>query len=213
MLFRSVLLDEWRGFHPYTTWSTCTFDNALELTRQSEVVRVGVLRTYATRHGPGPFPTERALGLPEPHNGHGPWQGAFRQGDLDLALLRYAIAACGGVDTLAVTHLDAKLPEWTVCARHQPEATDAGLFDANGTPRLGRFRDLEHQARLTEALLRVRPHLERPFAHPTPKRVLGYLEGALGAPVLLASAGPTHLDVRPAQSTVMASPTVSVPCA
>ena len=25
---QGVLLDEWRGFHPYTTWSTTTFDNA-----------------------------------------------------------------------------------------------------------------------------------------------------------------------------------------
>ena len=28
---QGVLLDEWRGFHPYTTWSTTTFDNAAEL--------------------------------------------------------------------------------------------------------------------------------------------------------------------------------------
>src|SRR4051812_29675219 len=28
---QGVLLDEWRGWHPYTTWSTTTFDNALEL--------------------------------------------------------------------------------------------------------------------------------------------------------------------------------------
>ena len=25
---QGVLLDEWRGFHPYTTWSTTTFANA-----------------------------------------------------------------------------------------------------------------------------------------------------------------------------------------
>ena len=25
---QGVLLDEWRGFHPYTTWSTTTFGNA-----------------------------------------------------------------------------------------------------------------------------------------------------------------------------------------
>jgi len=28
---QGVLLDAWRGFHPYTTWSRCTCDNALEL--------------------------------------------------------------------------------------------------------------------------------------------------------------------------------------
>lgn len=210
---QGVLLDEWRGFHPYTTWSTCTFDNALELVRDAEVVRLGVLRTYATRHGPGPLPTERAMNLPEPHNAHGPWQGAFRWGDLDLALLRYAIDACRGVDALAITHLDAlaRLPEWRVCTAHVPARGDEHLFDERGTPRLGRLGDLDHQSALTEALARVAPQIERPFAKATPARVVGYLQRALGARVLLGSAGSTHLDVRPAQRTVTMSPTVSVP--
>ena len=28
---QGVLLDEWHGFHPYTTWSTTTFANAEKL--------------------------------------------------------------------------------------------------------------------------------------------------------------------------------------
>ena len=32
---QGVLLDEWRGFHPYTTWSTTTFENAETLLRES----------------------------------------------------------------------------------------------------------------------------------------------------------------------------------
>jgi len=210
---QGVLLDEWRGFHPYTTWSTCTFDNALELAT-GEITRLGVLRTYATRHGPGPFPTERTLSQPEPHNAHGPWQGGFRQGHLDLALLRYAIDACRGVDALAVTHLDAleRLPEWHICTAHVPVSEDAHLFDPRGTPRLGRFTDLDHQSALTRALERVTPRIERPFAHATPARVVSFLERALGAPVMLGSAGPTHRDVRSFQRTVTTSPTLSVPC-
>lgn len=221
---QGVLLDEWRGFHPYTTWSTCTFDNALELTRDAEVLKLGVLRTYATRHGPGPLPTERELPVPELHNGHGPWQGAFRRGDLDLALLRYAIACCGGVDALAVTHLDAldRLSDWRVATAHLPAPGDGHLYDAHGTPRLGRFTDLDHQAALTEALGRATPRIARPFERATPARVVDYLERSLQAPVILASAGPTYRDVRVLQppvsgrekaSTVTASPTVSVPCA
>lgn len=31
---QGVLLDEWYGFHPYTTWSTCTHENALTLIRE-----------------------------------------------------------------------------------------------------------------------------------------------------------------------------------
>ena len=32
---QGVLLDEWRGFHPYTTWSTTTFENAEMLLREA----------------------------------------------------------------------------------------------------------------------------------------------------------------------------------
>ena len=197
---QGVLLDEWRGFHPYTTWSTCTFDNALEivragqpleLTRGREVQRIGVLRTYATRHGPGPFPTERALPVVERHNGHGAWQGGFRTGDLDIALLRYAIAACGGVDGLAVTHLDAlpALSPWRVCVAHRPDDRDGHLFK-NGTPIVGRFRDLDHQSALTEALRRVTPVVTEPSGHP-----MKWIEAALGAPVVVTASGPTFRDV------------------
>ena len=116
---QGVLLDETHGFHPHTTWSTTTFANAETLlaeaaahtgTQPSPALRLGVVRTYTTRHGPGPHATEDpelAPLLPEPHNGHGPWQGPFRVGHFDAAAHRYAANACGGVDALAVTHLDA----------------------------------------------------------------------------------------------------------
>lgn len=77
-----MLIDEWHGFHPYTTWSTTTNHNANELLAElrydGEVSYYGVVRAYSTRHGPGPFPTEdRALTLtlPDTHNVHGTWQG------------------------------------------------------------------------------------------------------------------------------------------
>ncbi|MEM9695891.1 MAG: adenylosuccinate synthetase, partial [Myxococcota bacterium] len=75
---QGVLLDEWRGFHPHTTWSTCTSAHADEMLRayDGEVTRWGVLRSYATRHGQGPFPTEcdACSRLSEPHNGASGWQ-------------------------------------------------------------------------------------------------------------------------------------------
>jgi adenylosuccinate synthase len=72
---QGMLLDEWRGFHPYTTWSTTTFANAEALLAEAgeTAVRLGVVRCYLTRHGPGPFVTEDpTLELPEPHNGTEP---------------------------------------------------------------------------------------------------------------------------------------------
>jgi adenylosuccinate synthase len=104
---QGVLLDEWHGFHPYTTWSTTTFANAETLLAGRDAVRLGVLRTFTTRHGPGPLVTEDpALDLPDPHNPANPWQGPFRVGHFDAIAHRYALDVCGGVDALALTHLD-----------------------------------------------------------------------------------------------------------
>ncbi|GGM82714.1 adenylosuccinate synthetase [Lentzea pudingi] len=107
---QGVLLDETYGFHPHTTWSTVVPRNARELLQGRPARVIGVTRTYQTRHGAGPLPTEDPDVLarfPERHNGTGEFQGALRAGHLDANLLRYSVDCCGGVDGLAVTHLDA----------------------------------------------------------------------------------------------------------
>lgn len=120
---QGVLLDEWHGAHPHTTYSNCTHDNALGLLLDAgyrgEVTRLGVLRTYMTRHGQGPFPTEDAkCQRPEPHNHPKGWQGSFRWGHFDATLANYAIAACGGIDGLVLTHLDC-IQGWTPSVSYQ----------------------------------------------------------------------------------------------
>ncbi|MFI9011075.1 adenylosuccinate synthetase [Actinosynnema sp. NPDC053489] len=122
---QGVLLDQTHGFHPHTTWSTVTPDNARALLGDRPAAVVGVTRTYQTRHGAGPLPTEDAGVLarfPERHNGTGEYQGAWRAGHLDAVLLRYAVDACGGVDGLAVTHLDAR--DLKVATGHGTPLTD-----------------------------------------------------------------------------------------
>ncbi|MCX2950086.1 adenylosuccinate synthetase [Lentzea sp. NEAU-D7] len=107
---QGVLLDETHGFHPHTTWSTTTPRNAKALLGGRPARVLGVTRTYQTRHGAGPLPTEDQSVLdrfPEAHNGTGEFQGAWRAGHLDATLLRYSVDCCGGIDGLAVTHLDA----------------------------------------------------------------------------------------------------------
>ncbi|WP_433368569.1 adenylosuccinate synthetase [Streptosporangium sp. CA-115845] len=174
---QGVLLDEWHGFHPYTTWSTTTFANALELLDGVPAVRLGVLRTYTPRHGPGPLVTEDAVPvLPEAHNGTGPWQGPFRTGHFDAVAHRYALAVAGGADALALTHLDAPVSRMCVS------------YDIGELP-VGTAGDLEEQARLTGRLSAARPHYadgvdDWPAA----------VAGALGVPVWLGSWGPTSAD-------------------
>jgi adenylosuccinate synthase len=152
-------------------------------------LRLGVARVYANRHGPGPLPTESAEladVLGEPHNGDGEWQGRFRVGWPDLVLARYARAACGGIDALALTHLDAmdapagfrmapsyergSLVEWPA---HAPE-------------------DLAGRAVVTGRLMRVRPDL----VDVEPGELEEALAEAYAAPIHLRSTGPTTRHVR-----------------
>ncbi len=114
---QGILLDEKYGFHPHTTWSTTTAETSRILSREAgvELPRiVGCTRTYATRHGAGPFPSEfptptsgEIRGLyPELHNNDQANAGKWRRGILDFVLLDYAVRANGGVDVLSISHLD-----------------------------------------------------------------------------------------------------------
>jgi adenylosuccinate synthase len=181
---QGVLLDEWRGFHPYTTWSTTTFANAETLLAEAgqAALRLGVVRCYLTRHGPGPFPTEDpTLELREPYNRHGIWQGSFRTGHLDAVALRYAVEVAGGLDAVALTHLDT-------AARTPLRLSRSYRIDGQRLERIapGPERDLAWQERLTQTLLRARPEYEEPGGDWP-----GVVEEVLGASVVLLSHGPT----------------------
>ncbi|MEU7944008.1 adenylosuccinate synthetase [Micromonospora taraxaci] len=181
---QGVLLDEWHGFHPYTTWSTTTFANADSLLAEAglpgDVTRVGVLRVVTTRHGAGPLVTEDPnLPLADPHNPTNPWQGRFRFGHFDAVAHRYALAAAGGVDGLALTHLDLTGPDLRICRRY--DTTD------RLTP--GPPGDLDRQAALTARLLRSRPVYDDP-----PADWAEAVSAELDTPVVLTSHGPTADD-------------------
>ncbi|MEV6926122.1 adenylosuccinate synthetase [Dactylosporangium sp. NPDC051485] len=173
---QGVLLDEWHGFHPYTTWSTTTFANAEELLGGAPAYRLGVLRTVTTRHGAGPLPTEDAsLGITDPNNPADAWQGPFRVGHFDAPLHRYALAACGGVDGLALTHLD--LGVRAMCRSYVADPL-----------RVGPPGDLPRQEAMSRALCAVEPV----YAQVTDW--VDAVESSLGAPVVLESWGPTAAD-------------------
>jgi adenylosuccinate synthase len=191
---QGVLLDEWWGFHPHTTWSDCTPAGALALLGDRPAHKLGVTRAYSVRHGAGPFPTEGTLTLPEPHNSDQGWQGRFRVGALDLVLLRYALRVCGGMDSLAVTCLD-RLPESLVCDTYRNDGPpDLVLTAPSHTTTLlpGPRGDLPHQERLGQWLRTALPHL-------LAQDPLSALESHTGLPIQLTShgPGPQHKRWRP----------------
>lgn len=117
---QGVLLDEEYGFHPHSTWSNCTFHNAMELLHgfSGKVTRMGITRTYLTRHGAGPFPSEDPEARIVEHNTRGDWQGRFRVGCYDFVLARYAREVLGGLDEVALNHLDQISGPQKVCLRY-----------------------------------------------------------------------------------------------
>jgi adenylosuccinate synthase len=194
---QGVLLDEWHGFHPYTTWSTTTFTNAAKLLCDAgadpgDVERLGVVRTYTTRHGAGPLVTEDpalTAALPDRHNGTGRWQGPFRVGHFDAVAHRYAVEVAGGVDALALTHLDA-------AARHPLRVCRAYDTDGGRVDRLAPWPagDLAAAASATGWLLAARPVLD-PAPVP-PGEWPALVAEVCGAPVSVRSYGPRPRDKR-----------------
>lgn len=177
---QGVLLDEDHGFHPHTTWSRVTPAAADDVMRDlglSEPLRrYGLMRSYMTRHGAGPFPTwDAALdALPEPHNGDDGFQGRFRRGHPDGLLLRHAARACGRLDGLLVSHLDALPAGLRWCSGYQ---SGAALPANDRTPWLNNAQPVYEPGVLDRDGLLTR------------------LQQAAGAPLTGWSDGPTHGDV------------------
>ena len=207
---QGVLLDEWRGFHPYTTWSTIHTSAveavAVDAGQHGRITHLGAMRSYLTRHGHGPFPSHdpRLDLLPEPHNAAGGWQGIFRRGHPDLVLLRYALAAIGRLDGLLVSHLDAfdRAPALRWCegyeVTHGAHGAQLCQRDAQGAViglHQGARGDLEHQAGLTALLQQAAPRLAaQPIA--SAAQFIEQLEQATGLPVAWGAFGPTWQTAR-----------------
>jgi adenylosuccinate synthase len=190
---QGVLLDEWRGFHPHTTWSTTTFANALEILREigygDPVRKLGLLRGYFTRHGAGPFPTEDfelTNRIPDVHNGDSGWQKQFRVGWFDAVLARYALAVSGGADSLVLTCLDrlesvGRNIRIALSYRHtEGRAIQELPINPNLT-------DLAWQEKVTDFLKTVRPVYEEIRLLQLPEKI----EEHLRIPVSIVSRGPS----------------------
>lgn len=206
---QGVLLDADQGFHPFTTWSRCTAENALdvitEMIPDSRVFKIGVLRSYAVRHGPGPLPTETNLltSVVSDHNKYNEWQGPVRYGWFDAVLARYALAVTGGVDSLVLTHLDvlSHLKTWKYCIGYKGQrGFDAAFVNTNISDglltsfRLPVFLPIAQRARFTQALSSVAPMLES--CETDDSKVIQKIESLVGQPVGMFSCGPRADDIR-----------------
>ena len=80
----------------------------------------GVLRAchHPARAGPAGHRGPGAAVAPTRTTRPNPWQGAFRFGHFDAVAHRYALEVAGGVDGLALTHLDLAGPELRICRRY-----------------------------------------------------------------------------------------------
>jgi adenylosuccinate synthase len=199
---QGVLLDADEGFHPFTTWSRCTAENAFELITEmapgSNAFRMGVLRSYAVRHGPGPLPTETSelASVVKEHNQTNDWQGAVRYGWFDSVLTRYALGVNGGIDSLAVTHMDVlpHLENWRYCSEYQglagfewsSVASTVSQDILTGFPRHS-LLSLSQRAQFTQALFNVKPTFETCAANQ--KDVIQTIESQLGKQIDIISNG------------------------
>lgn len=193
---QGILLDQDHGFSPYNSATTTTTKNAEELLKNIEfsgkIEKIGITRTYFTRHGNGPFPTEgNTLGLTlDDHNKPNPWQGNFREGNLDLVLLANAIKVNRGIDYLAITHVD-KLnlkDNWQVCTEYQSKSNDEDSATLiRYVLQQGLQRHCEDFAKMLEDA--------KPFYTTVHKdSVIDLISNTLNVPVKIISSGQTYKD-------------------
>ncbi|MES2118507.1 MAG: adenylosuccinate synthetase [Pseudomonadota bacterium] len=207
---QGVLLDEWRGFHPHTTWSSIHTSSveavAADAGQNARIHHLGALRSYMTRHGNGPLPSHdaRLSHLPEPHNASGGWQGNFRRGHPDAVLLRYALSVVGGLDGLLLSHLDVFDREsglqWCSAYDAPPASDDSQLCRRDHAGMITSLKasaghDLQHQARLAQLLATAQPRFDGVPLHQA-SACIARVEALSGLPVVLGSFGPTYETVR-----------------
>ena len=125
---QGALLHRDFGFYPHITQSDTSFNNAKVLIKEknstAEVVKIGILRAYTTRHGAGPFVTydsELTNLIPDGHNSTNDFQGDFKSGWLDFVATRYALRIVGQINGIALSHLDRlqELTEVKTCDSYQ----------------------------------------------------------------------------------------------
>lgn len=197
---QGILLDQDVGFHPHTTWSNTTSQNAREILGDTEYTVIGVTRPYTTRHGAGPLITgDFTQPFAEPHNADVGFQGTFRFGAWDAIAMDYA-AKCDPVDSVAVTCLDHLSDDWTTIWSYEYRGSmpdlapyfwieDKRIFQIVGSDKRAHMEAVT--TRLKDCAGNVNHH-----GRVDADYVIDAIGEVLHAPVTLQSFGPTHKDKR-----------------
>jgi adenylosuccinate synthase len=196
---QATLLDVDHGTYPFVTSSSTTSGGAcagLGLAPQKISGVLGIVRTYTTRVGEGPFPTEMLEGEAEigqmiRERGHeyGVSTGRPRRcGWFDAFATRYA-AEINGFDTVALTKLDIldALDEIKVCTGYRLGGRECDSFPA-----------VSHELREVEPVYETLPGWKTSTEGTTdldelPHAARDYVEfisERIGVPVGLVSTGP-----------------------
>jgi adenylosuccinate synthase len=216
-----VLHHPWYGFVPHVTQIDPTSQNVIESVNgrnyRGKISRIGVVRSYMTRHGAGPlvsFNPKMTRSFVETHNNAAnDWLGEFRVGNFDIVALKYALSVVRktkAVDGLVVSYLDALqgYNNWQVCEAYEyvgkaKDLEDYFYLDGKKIVGIKLYPDTrdekhhQHQVRLTQLLKKCHPILKtiKPAKGKSIENsFIEYVESELEIPVVGKGYGPKIKD-------------------
>lgn len=210
------------GFVPHVTDVDPTSAGLLarlkEVNYPGKLIRLGLLRCFTTRKGYGPLVTKDPLMTATFHRDHNntegnAWRGPFVNGPLDLVMLQYSIAICGGpsaFDGLVMSYLDALAGyyRWPVCEAYVYDGAahnldeffvieDGKIVQIKVHTDRGDEAHLRHQESLTRHLANCRPVLTELVTNDgrsLEQVLLDRVATTLGVPIVATAHGPTAED-------------------
>jgi adenylosuccinate synthase len=198
---QGFLLDQDYGFQPHTTWSDLSSYAVVQSMKYHNLYHTyqrelwGVVRSYATRHGDGPLPTESdQVDIVDQANPHNKYQGYLRSGLFDSVLFRYAVKYYQNAEPLTgivINHMDQYPRCELVVDRYGYCGMDE--LDAQWTS------DYYPCRQTSEHLTRVLASAWQCSADQKSRRIeesafAQYVADLSRKPVVLIGRGPTHAD-------------------
>jgi len=212
---QGTLLDLDHGTYPFVTSSTPTAGGALVglgLGAGFEDRIFGVTKSFQTRVGSGPFPTEITGDIAVQLRGTGeqPWDEfgtttgrPRRVGWLDLVLLRYAVRI-NGINELAITKLDvlSGLDQLFICSRYKKHGNEFKELPFGPGELIGYEPINEELPGWQEDITAIRQWTDLPE---NARTLIQNIEEIIGIKIRLVSVGPERDQVIDRNSTELST--------